>query len=95
MGTASKVVTVLLALLLAACVKSTTVEVSYQDPLMAVEVALAHSVFLEDFNCSGVVVGGGKIYTAYHCVDDHKVGDVTTHGTLEYVNASLDYAYLR
>jgi hypothetical protein len=79
--------------LLAGCSANTYV-VAAPDPLVAVQTALEHTVFLDDLGCTGVAVGGGKVYTAQHCVDHLDVGAETPYGKLAFSSAVSDYAYL-
>ena len=61
---------------------------------VGITVALAHTVFLDELGCTGVDTGGGRVYTAAHCVDDLKPGAETAHGQLTFTSPTLDFAYL-
>lgn len=68
--------------------------VATNDGPTPVENMIAHTVLLEDPGCTGIRIGGGKVLTAKHCMDDHPVGSVYTGFTVEYIDAHSDFAVL-
>lgn len=56
---------------------------------------IAHTMQLSDPGCTGVRIGGGKVVTAQHCVEDkYAVGDKYTGLTVEYISDKYDFAVL-
>lgn len=54
-----------------------------------------NTVLLESPGCTGVRIGGGKVLTAQHCVEDkYEVGDVYTGFTVDYISPDHDFAVL-
>jgi hypothetical protein len=64
---------------------------------VAVVTALRHTLFLQlssGGGCSAVDIGGGRVLTAKHCVDDLEVGATTSLGRLTYSAPDRDWALI-
>lgn len=62
---------------------------------LAVEVAKAHTVKLQDPGCTAVRIGNGHVLTAKHCVKGgYNVGEVYAGYKVEYIDDVDDFAVL-
>ena len=63
---------------------------------VAVVTALRHTVFMPigEGGCTAVDIGGGRIVTAKHCVDDLELGAETSVGRLAFMAPDRDWALL-
>lgn len=61
---------------------------------VAVVVSLRHTRFMPDPGCTAVDIGGGRVVTAKHCVDEVDIGAKTAIGVLTYRDPDHDFAFL-
>jgi S1-C subfamily serine protease len=88
------------ALVLSACGlgSNPVVETAPQD--VGVTTALVYTVFFKEAGCTAVQIGGGRVVTAKHCVEDEDpekdwdVGEKTSIGQLVYISPDRDFALL-
>ena len=86
-----RLLALVLALGLAACQVATPVQVP--TPVRAVDRMIAHTAKLD--GCTGVRIGGGKVLSAAHCLEDGMgKGDTYSGLTIEYVHSAFDYIVL-
>jgi S1-C subfamily serine protease len=91
-----------LALFLGACGFSARTEVveAPERADVAVVAALKHTVYWKQAGCTAVDLGGGRVVTAKHCVEDEDpalnfpVGTKTDIGTVVFKSADRDFAVL-
>jgi S1-C subfamily serine protease len=62
-------------------------------PVNPVQWAVAHTEFLEEAGCTGVLVSPNRLVTAKHCLDDEAAaGDVFEDRVLSFIHPAEDFA---
>lgn len=88
---------VLVALVALGCTPA-AVPVPVESPVArterAVDVAIDHTVLLDDPGCTGVRIGDGLVLTAKHCMNGRVVGDIYSNFTVKYVSPAYDFAVM-